>query len=176
MKVFASYWSDRLVDVDSTITSNVTFASSISVGSSFPYDQIIFPFCTKVDQDIEIISSELDTATFFSLTSVGDDIVIESNPFFSAANFSALLSISGDLYIANNIQLLSANFMRVTRIDGSLSLIHNNVLTSVVLNALTAIGGQLFLQRQVQNYCARSLDDQWSWIRSVYCNTRLNLF
>jgi hypothetical protein len=143
LKVFASYWSGRLVDADTTIISNVTSASSISVGSSFPYDHLILPLCTKVDQDIEIRNNELETATFTSLVSIGDDVVIDSNPFLSAANLSALLSITGDLYIANNLQFLSANFMRVTRIDGSLSLINNNVLTSVVLSALTAIVGQL---------------------------------
>jgi hypothetical protein len=143
LKVFASYWSDSLFDVNATFISNVTSANSISVGSSFPYHHIIFPFCARVDQDIEILNCELETATFASLTSVGDDIVIDSNPILSTANFSALLAIPGDLYIANNLQFLSANFMRVTRIDGSLSLINNKVLTSVVLNALTAIVGQL---------------------------------
>jgi hypothetical protein len=150
LKVFASYWNDRLFDINVTFISNVTSASSISVGSSFPYDHIIFPFCARVDQDIEIINSELETAVFSSLKSVGDDIVIESNPLFSAAYFPELLSIPGDLYIANNFQFLSANFMRVTHIDGSLSLINNNLLTSVVLNALAAIVGQLVYSNNPQ--------------------------
>ncbi len=97
-----------------------------------------------MDQDIEILNCELETAMFANLTSVGDDVIIESNPFLFATSFSALLAIPGDLYIANNQQFLSANFMRVTRIDGSLSLINNKVLTSVVLSALTTIGGGLF--------------------------------
>jgi hypothetical protein len=150
LKFFASYWNGRLVDVDSIIISNVTSANSISVGSSFPYDHIIFPFCTRVDQDVQILNSELETATFTSLTSVGNDIVMDSNSFLSAANFSALIAIPGDLYIANNLQLLSANFMRVTRIDGSVSLINNKMLTSVVLSALTTIGGQLVYSNNPQ--------------------------
>ncbi len=97
-----------------------------------------------MDQAIEILRSEIATAMFSSLTSVGDDIVIDSNSFFTAADFSALRAITGDLYVANNLQFLSANFMRVTRIDGSLSLINNKVLTSVVLSSLTTILGDLF--------------------------------
>jgi hypothetical protein len=103
-----------------------------------------------VDRYIEILNSVLETATFSSLASVEDDVLIVSNPFLSAANFSTLLAIPGDLYIANNMQLQSASFMRVTRIDGSLSLIKNNLLTSVVLSALTAILGQLMLSNNPQ--------------------------
>ena len=125
------------------MVSPVTSASSISVDSSFPFDHVVFPVCTRVDQDVRILNSRLQTATFLNLTFVGNDVSIHDNPLFSAAYFPELLSISGDLYIANNLQLLSANFMRVTRIDGSLSLINNNMLSSVVLSALTTIVGQL---------------------------------
>jgi hypothetical protein len=106
LKVFASFWSDNLVDVDTTIISNVTSATSVSVGDLFPFDHLVFPVCTRVDQALEITSSELKTATFSNLTFVGNDVSIHSNPFLSAAYFPKLLAFAVDVIIYYILDLM----------------------------------------------------------------------
>jgi hypothetical protein len=105
-KVFAQYWSERLFNANTTFISSVTSASSISVGSSFPYDHIILPFCARVDQDIRILNSELLSANFRRVTRIDGSLSLINNKMLANVVLSALTVIVGQLLFTSNPQLL----------------------------------------------------------------------